>query len=165
MADSEVQLQPDSTGKKIDNTTETTGAGAVFRQRISLAAAGSNNQLAIDGSGNIGVNNFPASQPVSGTLTVIQGTGTNLHVVVDTAPSTAVTNAGLTNLDVALSTRTKPADQQHVIVDTMTPALALDATVNALLKPASTLAAVTTVGAVTSITNPLPAGTNVLGHV
>lgn len=36
-----------------------------------------------------------------------------------------------TNLDVALSTRTKPSDQQHVIVDTMTPGLALDATVSA----------------------------------
>lgn len=55
----------------------------------------------------------------SGTTTVTQGTGTNLHVVVDTAPSTAVTNTGLTNLDVALSTRTKPSDQQHVIVDTI----------------------------------------------
>ena len=28
-----------------------------------------------------------------------------------------VSNAGLTNLDVALSTRTKPSDQQHVIID------------------------------------------------
>lgn len=32
------------------------------------------------------------------------------------APSTPITNP---NLDVALSTRTKPSDQQHVIVDTM----------------------------------------------
>lgn len=31
---------------------------------------------------------------VTGNVTVVQGTGTNLHVVVDTAPSTAVTNAG-----------------------------------------------------------------------
>lgn len=60
---------------------------------------------------NVAVGNFPASQ------TVAQATGSNLHVVVDTAPSTAVTNAGLTNLDVALSTRTKPADQQHTIID------------------------------------------------
>jgi len=63
--------------------------------------------------------------------------GTNVigHVIVDTAPTTAVTNA---NLDVALSTRLKPAD---------------------------TLAGVTTVGAVTQITNALPAGTNVIGTV
>lgn len=38
----------------------------------------------------------------------------------------------------------------------------LNTSVNTLLKPASTLAAVTTLG---SITNPLPAGTNVIGHV
>lgn len=50
----------------------------------------------------------------------------------------AVTNAGLTNLDVALSTRLKPAD---------------------------TLAGVTTVTAVTAITNALPAGTNRIGSV
>lgn len=57
------------------------------------------------------------------------------HVIVDTAPSTPITNA---NLDVALSTRLKPAD---------------------------TLAGVTTVTAVTAITNALPAGTNRIGLV
>lgn len=77
----------------------------------------------------------------SGTTVVTQPTGTNLHVVVDSAPTTAVTNAGLTNLDVALSTRTKPADQQHAIIDSGT------------------------VTAVTAITNALPAGSNVIGHV
>lgn len=45
------------------------------------------------------------------------------HVIADTGSTTAVTgnvavtSAGLTNLDVALSTRTKPADQQHTIID------------------------------------------------
>jgi hypothetical protein len=51
-----------------------------------------------------------------------------LPVSLATAPTTPVTNAGLTNLDVALSTRLKPAD---------------------------TLAGVTTVATVTSITNPV----------
>jgi hypothetical protein len=40
-----------------------------------------------------------------------------------------------------------------------------DASINTLLKPASTLAAVTTVGAVTQITNALPTGTNSIGQV
>ena len=40
-----------------------------------------------------------------------------------------------------------------------------DASINSLLKPASTLAAVTTVGAVTSITNALPTGTNSIGQI
>jgi hypothetical protein len=57
------------------------------------------------------------------------------HVIVDTAPTTAVTSPGLTNLDVLLSSRLKPAD---------------------------TLAGVTAVG---SITSALPAGTNTLGKV
>jgi hypothetical protein len=80
----------------------------------------------------------------SGNFTVVQPTGTNLHTVLDSGTLTsitnpvAVTNAGLTNLDVALSTRLKPAD---------------------------TLAGVTTVGAVTSITNALPTGTNTIGNV
>ena len=72
--------------------------------------------------------------------------GTNVigHTINDTGSTTAVTgnvavtSAGLTNLDVLLSTRLKPAD---------------------------TLAAVTTVGAVTAITNALPTGTNTIGVV
>jgi len=128
MPDAEVQLQPDSTGKQIDNTTETTGAGTVYRQRISVAAVGSNNQLAIDASGNLTVN------AAGGSLAVTNAGLTNLDVALSTrlksadtlakvttvdtiTNAVAVTNAGLTNLDVALSTRTKPADQQHAIID------------------------------------------------
>ena len=40
-----------------------------------------------------------------------------------------------------------------------------DTSINSLLKPASTLAAVTTVGSVTAITNALPTGANVIGQV
>lgn len=50
----------------------------------------------------------------------------------------------LDNLDVALSTRTKPADQQHTIVDS---------------------GVITTVSAVTAITNALPAGAALIGKV
>ena len=46
-------------------------------------------------SGTVAVSNFPATQPVSlataPTTTVVQPTGTNLHVVVDSAPTTPVT--------------------------------------------------------------------------
>lgn len=86
------------------------------------------------------VSNFPATQPVSGTVTVTQATGTNLHTVIDSGTVTA--NIGTTNglaLDASLTT--------------------LNTSVNTLLKPASTLAAVT------AITNALPAGTNLLGKV
>jgi hypothetical protein len=82
----------------------------------------------------VSVNNFPGTQPVSGTVAVSSiGAGAAVigHVIADSGSTTAVTgnvavtNAGLTNIDVALSTRLKPAD---------------------------TLAAVTAVG---SITNPV----------
>lgn len=122
MGDDFVQVAPDSTGKKIDNTTVTTGVGTVERQRVSIGDAAAANNAAVTAAGALKVD---PSAVVS-------------HVVVDTAPSTAVTSAGLTNLDVALSTRLKPAD---------------------------TLVGVTTVAAVTAITNALPTGANKIGTV
>lgn len=69
--------------------------------------------------------------PVSGTVSTNGLTDTQLR-----ATPVPVSN---TNLDVALSTRTKPSDQQHTIVDSGT------------------------LTAVTAITNALPAGANLLG--
>jgi hypothetical protein len=48
-------------------------------------------------SGTVAVSNFPATQPVSiaASVTVAQATGTNLHTVVDSAPTTAVTASTL----------------------------------------------------------------------
>jgi hypothetical protein len=90
-------------------------------------------------SGTIAVSNFPATQPVSGTVavsTIGAGAAVIGHVIADTGSTTAVT-----------SLPALPAGANvigHVIVDSGT---------------------VTTVGAVTAITNALPAGTNVIGHV
>lgn len=39
----------------------------------------------------VSVTNFPATQPVSGTVTVTQATGSNLHVAVDSMPTTTIT--------------------------------------------------------------------------
>jgi hypothetical protein len=60
------------------------------------------------------------STAVTGPLTDTQLRASAVPVSLASAPTTAVTNAGLTNLDVALSTRTKPADQQHTIIDSGT---------------------------------------------
>ena len=57
------------------------------------------------------------SVAVTGPLTDTQLRASAVPISLAVAPTTAVTNAGLTNLDVALSTRTKPADQQHAIID------------------------------------------------
>jgi hypothetical protein len=51
------------------------------------------------------------------------------HVIADTGSTTTVTGtvaATVANLDVALSTRTKPSDQQHVIIDTVTPTVTVN---------------------------------------
>jgi hypothetical protein len=55
-------------------------------------------------SGSIAVSNFPATQPVSGTVTVTQATGTNLHTVVDASalPTGAATDATLAAMSAKL---------------------------------------------------------------
>jgi len=98
VAEGTVQVAPDSTGKIIRTQEVTEGANTVEQQVVTIA----NSDGTLVDATTTTVSNFPASQ--------------------------AVTNAGLTNLDVALSTRLKAAD---------------------------TLAGVTTVGAVTSITDPV----------
>lgn len=70
---------------------------------------------------------------VTGNVTVIQGTGTNLHAVIDSGSTTAATQATGSNL--------------HMVVDS------------------GTVTTVSTVTALTAITNALPAGSNVIGHV
>lgn len=66
-------------------------------------------------SGTVSVSNFPATQPVSGTVTanagtgnftVVQGTGTNLHVVVDsgTVSTTSAVSSTATITRVSTST-------------------------------------------------------------
>jgi hypothetical protein len=102
-------------------------------------------------SGTVSVSNFPATQPVSiASMPSTPVTGTfwqatqpvsgpltdaQLRATAVSVTANAGTNTSTANLDVALSTRLKPAD---------------------------TLAGVTTLG---SITNALPVGTNVIGGV
>lgn len=80
---------------------------------------------------SVNIGNFPASQTINGTVTVIQPTGSNLHVDVDNFPATvAVTqstspwivsgtvtaNAGIGNFTVVQSTGTN----LHTVVDSGT---------------------------------------------
>lgn len=56
----------------------------------SLQASGNSQLTTIasnqtNGTQVVAVNNFPATQPVSGTVTVVQPTGTNLHTTVDSS--------------------------------------------------------------------------------
>lgn len=81
--------------------------------------------------------------PVSGTVTANAGSNLNTSAL-NLEATQALIKAKTDNLDVLLSTRTKPADQQHAIVDSGT---------------------ITTVTTLTGIANALPAGSNVIGHV
>lgn len=127
--------------EKITDGTNTAAVKAASTAAVAadsalVVAVSPNNPVAVTGTF------FQATQPVSGTVTtappanastnvaqfggsaVATGTGVGgagvprVTVSSDSFPaSQAVTNASLANLDVALSTRTKPADQQHTIID------------------------------------------------
>lgn len=65
-----------------------------------------------DTGSTVAVSNFPATQPVSGTVTVVQPTGTNLHAVLDSGSTTVVTG----NVTVVQPTGTN----LHTVVDSGT---------------------------------------------
>lgn len=113
---------PVSASVSFTDPAEGVPGAAAPAQAIQIGGTDGTNLRAahVSAAGAVTVDGSGATQPISGSVTAVQATGTNLHVVVDSAPTTAVTNAGLTNLDVALSTRTKPADQQHAIIDSGT---------------------------------------------
>lgn len=116
----------------------------------------------------------PWSVSQSGAWSVTANAGTNLNTSALNLEATqsAFKTANHTDLGVINTTLGSPFQAGGSIGNTSfianagtnlnTSALALDTSVNSLLKPASTLAAVTTLG---SITSALPAGTNVIGHV
>lgn len=123
-----------------------------------------------DPSGNL----QPLQVDANGNLLVSQDPSIVQHVIVDSSalPAGASTsalqtagNASLTSIDTQLNsqaTATKQDTQTALLTTIDAELLVIDASINTLLKPADTLAKVSEV---TSILNPLPAGTNVIGHV
>jgi hypothetical protein len=98
-----VQLASDGTGKEV-RTVIVTGAGpGEHQQVVSLADSNGNLDptLKVDLSATaanataIKVDGSAVTQPVSGTVTVQQATGTNLHTVADSGALTA--NQGTAN--------------------------------------------------------------------
>ena len=121
----------------------------------------------LSGTPAVSVSNFPATQAISAvSLPLPTGAATETTLAALNTKVTAV-NTGAVTISTALPTGANSIGQVTANAGTNlnTSLLALDATVNALLKPASTLAAVTTVSAVTAITNALPVGANVIGKV
>lgn len=58
---------------------------------VELIDSAGTNKASISAAGAVKVDGSAVTQPVSGSVTATQATGTNLHVVVDSAPTTAVT--------------------------------------------------------------------------
>lgn len=96
---------------------------------------------------------------------------TSSDVVTIANPTSSVSITGTPNVNVTNASipvtgtffqATQPVSAASLPLPT---GAATEATVNTLLKPANTLAGVTTVGAVTAITNALPTGTNSIGQV
>lgn len=67
MSETFVQLPPDGTGKMLRAESLTVGSNVVLQEVMSIADA-VGNLLVLDGSGRIGISNFPASYPVTGTF-------------------------------------------------------------------------------------------------
>lgn len=96
-----VALSSDTSGQLRVTTSSLplpTGAATAANQ-----TSGNASLTSIDGktpalvSGRVPVDGSGVTQPVSGSVTVTQGTGTNLHVVVDSAPTTTVTGTVTAN--------------------------------------------------------------------
>jgi hypothetical protein len=107
MPDAEVQLQPDSTGKQIDNTTVTTGAGTVYRQRISIADASAANNAGVTAAGALKTDASAVTQPVSAASLPL--------------PAGAALDASLTTIDADIRAQAKLTDTQPVSVAFPTP--------------------------------------------
>lgn len=117
-------------------------AGPLVQGAVTTAAPsytnGQTDPLSLTPAGALRVDGSATTQPVTGTLAVTLPVGQAVELLdsggvnkasisaagavkVDgSAVTQPVSNAGLTNIDVALSTRTKPSDQQHTIIDSGT---------------------------------------------
>lgn len=86
---------------------------------LSLTTAGA---LRVDSSGS--------TQPISGTVTVVQPTGTNLHAVLDSTSTTAVTQSTASNLNATVVQAT--GTNLHVVTDATSTTAVTQATASNL---------------------------------
>lgn len=92
-------LDSSVTGLSIAQASTTAGEKGVLNLAAVTTASpvyttAQSSPLSLTTAGALRTDSSAVTQPVSGTITATQATGTNLHVVVDTAPTTAVTESG-----------------------------------------------------------------------
>ena len=191
MSDSYVEVAPDSTGKKIRTVEQTVSANVVEQQVVTLAKSDGTLDPTITVTGTLDVNQggtwtvqpgnvantvawlvdgSATTQPISGSVTITTlpalAAGTNT-IGTATVTGTVNVNALPTGTNIVGGFKLYDASGNTAAAVTSSSALKVDA--SATTQPVSgSLSTVTTIGTVntlTGITNPLPAGTNVIGHV
>lgn len=99
MADSFVQLPPDSTGKLLDTAAVTVGANTVQRERHVIADNVSNNYASISAAGAVKVDGSAVTQPVSAASLPLP-TGASTDATVANPQVTAGTTSAPTKIDI-----------------------------------------------------------------
>lgn len=139
-----------------------------------------------DGTNTIGTSAHPVrvdptgstTQPISGSVTATQATGSNLHVVVDTAPTTAVTQSGTFTVQPGNTANTTPwlasnndGTNTQAVKGASTAAVAADKAAVVVLSPnspitiADTAPAAQTLGALNATCAVTLAGNNSAGFI
>ena len=102
MSDSEVQLQPDGTGKLVDTTLVTTGAGSVQRQRVAIADNSAGAAVAGVVSGSPGASDYGLeTRPIM--LTWVKAINLNPTGVTVSASATFNSNSAPANVTIDLT--------------------------------------------------------------
>jgi len=190
MAENFVQLNTDGTGKKIDTFTEATFGQN--RQAIviadpsvtnGVAPVSGTNGLSVTlttpipaGSNNIGTVTLSGTAPISGTVTANQGTPNTLSNAWPVELSDGTNLLGTSSHPVRIDPTGTTTQPVSLTSTTITGSVAVTGTFFQATQPVSGTLTVTQAtgtnlhtvldsGTLTSITNALPAGTNVIGHV
>lgn len=166
MSNNYVQVPPDSTGKKMQTFENTVSGNTVEAEAVVLVRSSDNTEIGTSGQALRIDPTGTTVQPVSGTVTATQATGTNLHMVIDSGTLTTVsTVTAVTAITNALPAGTNVIG--HVITDSGSTT-AVTGSVTVVQATGTNLHVVVdsgTISAVTAITNALPTGSNIIGKV
>lgn len=143
-------ITPNKGGYKIADTSTTAMVGDLYRAETAVTSTMVKREYQVI---EANTNDFTIA---SKDLPVL---GDTFYILAGVTPRYDSTGAQQATIDTTgLATSANQATE-------ITALGTLNTSINTLLKPASTLAGITTVAALTAITNALPAGTNLLGKV
>lgn len=183
LTDAQLRATPVPVSGTVTTTNTANGAtgAAVPAQATQVAGSDGTNlrALKVSATGVLSVDASASTQPVSGTVTVTQATGTNLHTVVDSSalPTGASTLAAQTTGNTSLSSidgktpslgQAAMAASVPVVLASNQSSIPVAATLQAGAAIIGKVAIDQTTPGTTNgvqVNAALPAGTNVIGHV